>query len=252
MTLPVDRQSAWLLHSRPFRDTSVLLDFLTPEHGRVSAIARGARGPRSKHKAILQPFQPLTISLYGRTELLNLRDVEAAGPGTLLTGERLFAALYVNELMTRLLRGHEGEATLFSLYSAVLAGLGGDAELEPLLRDYELRVLDALGFGLQFSHEAETGEVLAADAWYYLHQDTGFVRQQRGAHEAQQDAAQHLFPGHELHKIAARDFSGSATRACAKRLLRQVLQHHMSERPLTSRELFMEPGQSLSHGPERL
>jgi DNA repair protein RecO (recombination protein O) len=237
MSRPVEKQSAWLLHSRPFRDTSVLLDFLTPEHGRVSAIARGARGPRSKHKAILQPFQPLTISLFGRSELQNLRDVEAAGPAVLLTGERLFSALYVNELMTRLLRGHEGEATLFSLYGAVLAGLASDAELEPLLRDFELRVLDALGFGLQFSHEAETGEVLAADAWYYLHQDTGFVRQ-RGVREAQQD----LYPGHELHKIATRDFSASTTRTCAKRLLRQVLQHHMSERPLTSRELFMEPG----------
>jgi DNA repair protein RecO (recombination protein O) len=239
MSRPVEKQSAWLLHSRPFRDTSLLLDFLTPEFGRVSAIARGARGPRSKQKALLQPFQPLTISLYGRTELLNLREVEAAGPGVVLSGERLFSALYVNELMTRLLRGHEGEATLFSLYSAVLAGLGADVELEPLLRDFELRVLDALGFGLQFSHEAETGELLAADAWYYLHQDTGFVRQQQKlAHAAQQD----LYPGHELHKIAVRDFGASSTRACAKRLLRQVLQHHISERPLTSRELFMEPG----------
>lgn len=241
MSRPLEKQSAWLLHSRPFRDTSVLLDFLTPEHGRIGAIARGARGPRSKHRALLQPFQPLTISLSGRTELLNLRDVEAAGPGLVLTGERLFSALYVNELMTRLLRGHESEATLFSLYSSVLAGLTTATELEPLLRDFELRVLDALGFGLQFSHEAETGELLAADDWYYLHQDTGFVRQ-RSLQEPQLDAAQHLYPGHELHKIALRDFSDGNTRACAKRLLRQVLQHHMSERPLTSRELFMEPG----------
>jgi len=241
MNRPLERQSAWLLHSRPFRDTSLLLDFLTPELGRVSAIARGARGPRSKHRALLQPFQPLTISLSGRTELLSLRDAEAAGPGVMLTGERLFSALYVNELMTRLLRGHEGEATLFSLYSSVLAGLGGNAALEPLLRDYELRVLDALGFGLQFSHEAETGEELAADQWYYLHHDTGFVRQ-RNVQESQPGAMNYLYPGHELHRIAARDFAASSTRACAKRLLRQVLQHHMSERPLTSRELFIEPG----------
>lgn len=241
MSRTLDKQSAWLLHSRPFRDTSVLLDFLTPEQGRISAIARGARGPRSKQRALLQPFQPLTITLAGRTELLNLRDVEAAGPGLILGGERLFAALYVNELMTRLLRGHEGEAVLFNLYSTVLAGLNTGMELEPLLRDFELRVLDALGFGLQFSHEAETGEALAADCWYYLHQDTGFVRQ-RSVHEPRIDSTQHLYPGHELHRIAARDFSATSTRSCAKRLLREVLQHHMSERPLTSRELFMEPG----------
>jgi DNA repair protein RecO (recombination protein O) len=241
MTRPLDRQSAWLLHSRPFRDTSVLLDFLTPELGRVSAIARGARGPRSKHRALLQPFQPLSISLSGRTELLNLRDVEAAAPALALTGEHLFAALYVNELMVRLLRGHEPEATLFSLYGSALSGLGARAELQPLLRDFELRVLDALGFGLQFSHEAETGEVLADDGWYYLHQDSGFVRHWQ-AQEQQQGSAQHLYPGRELYRIAERDFSASSTLAYAKRLLRQVLQHHMSERPLTSRELFMEPG----------
>jgi DNA repair protein RecO (recombination protein O) len=242
MSRPPERQSAWLLHSRPFRDTSVLLDFLT-DTGRVSAIARGARGPRSKYKALLQPFQPLTISLFGRSELLNLRDAEAAGQALVLTGERLFSALYVNELMVRLLHGHEGEAALFSLYSAVLAGLGTPAELEPLLRDFELSVLEALGFGLQFSHEAETGEVLAADGWYYLHQDTGFVRQrQNQVQEPRHDSAHNLYPGHELHKIAERDFAGGSTRVCAKRLLRQVLQHHMSERPLTSRELFMEPG----------
>lgn len=241
MMQTLDKQSAWLLHSRPFRDTSLLLDFLTPDHGRISAIARGARGPRSKQRALLQPFQPLIVSLAGRTELLTLRDVESAGPGLALTGERLFSALYVNELMTRLLRGHEGEATLFDLYSGVLVGLNAGMELEPLLRDFELRVLDALGFGLQFSHEAETGEALDADSWYYLHHDTGFVRQ-RSVHEPHPDATQHLYPGHELHRIAARDFASSTTRACAKRLLREVLQHHMSERPLTSRELFMQSG----------
>ena len=241
MTRPLDKQSAWLLHSRPFRDTSLLLDFLTPELGRVSALVRGARGPRSKYRALLQPFQPLTISLSGRTELLNLRDAEAASPALVLTGEHLFAALYINELMVRLLHGHEGEAALFSLYGATLATLGTRADLEPLLRDFELRVLDTLGFGLQFTHEAETGEVLVADGWYYLHQDTGFVRQ-RQIQDSRQSSAHNVYPGLELQKIALRNFAEGTTRKYAKRLLRQVLQHHMSERPLTSRELFMEPG----------
>lgn len=241
MTRPIDKQSAWLLHSRPFRDTSLLLDFLTPELGRVSAIVRGARGPRSRYRALLQPFQPLTISLTGRTELLNLRDAEAAGAALALTGEHLFAGLYINELMVRLLHGHEGEAALFSLYGTALAALGVRADLEPLLRDFELRVLDALGFGLQFTHEAETGEVLVAEGWYYLHQDTGFVRQ-RQAQDTRQSSANNVYPGLELQKIAVRNFADGTTRNYAKRLLRQVLQHHMSERPLTSRELFMEPG----------
>jgi DNA repair protein RecO (recombination protein O) len=236
MTRLIDRQPAWLLHSRPFRDTSLLLDFLTVE-GRVSALARGARSAKSTTRALLQPFQPLLVSLAGRSELLNLRQAEASGPARPLTGERLFSALYVNELLVRLLRGQESEAELFNAYGEVLRELASGAELEPVLRCFELQLLDTLGYGLQFSHEAETGEVLTDEGWYYLHADSGFVRQSQG--QLTQASASHaLYPGAELRKIAARDFAAGSTRRIAKRLLRQVLQQHMSERPLTSRELF--------------
>jgi len=237
----IESQPAWLLHSRPFRDTSLLLDFLTLEHGRVSAIARGARGARSKTRALLQPFQPLSVSLAGTSELLNLRQVESQGMALSFVGERLFSALYVNELLVRLLVGHEGEASLFSLYGQTLQDLGGDRALEPLLRSFELRLLDLLGYGLQFSHEAQSQSPILAEAWYYLGEDSSFVRQLQ-IREAEPAAAQALFPGQELLRIADGDYRAESTRKAAKRLLRQALQQHMTERPLTSRQLFHRSG----------
>jgi DNA repair protein RecO (recombination protein O) len=235
----IDNQPAWLLHSRPFRDTSLLLDFLTPDHGRVSAIARGARSGRPATRALLQPFHPLSISLAGRSELLNLRLVEARGPARPLLGERLFAALYINELMVRLLPGQESETELFDAYALVLQELAGTAELEPLLRSFELRLLDALGYGLQFTHEADNNEAIAEDGWYYLREDSGFVRQLQVQQMQQRSAASQLYPGRELQLIAAENFAAQSTRQYAKRLLRQVLQQHLSAKPLTSRELFL-------------
>jgi DNA repair protein RecO (recombination protein O) len=239
MSLQIEIQAAWLLHSRPYRDTSMLLDFFTEESGRVSAIARGIRNPKAKNKALLQPFVPLYISLSGRSELQNLRQVEARSTALFLKGESLFSALYVNELMVRLVAGHEKDKSLFGAYSSVLQELSAGAEIEPLLRSFELRLLENLGYGLQLSHEADSDNPVVSEGWYYLQADGGFVRQLQVAELTDGDAARkNLYSGAELQNIGRADFSQLNTRKVAKRLLRLVLQQHLSERPLGSRDLF--------------
>lgn len=238
MPLHIDMQSGWLLHSRPYRDTSMLLDFFTEESGRVSAIARGIRNPKAKQKAFLQPFIPLHISLAGRGDLQNLRQVEARSAALFLRGEALFSALYINELMVRLVAGHEKDKTLFNAYSAVLNELSTGAEIEPLLRTFELRLLENLGYGLQLTHEADSDDPVVSEGWYYLQADGGFVRQLQVAESEAGTSSGYLYSGDELHRIARADFSQTSTRRAAKRLLRSVLQQHLSERPLGSRELF--------------
>jgi DNA repair protein RecO (recombination protein O) len=233
--------SAWLLHSRPFRDTSLLLDFLTLEQGRVSAISRGARTQKGRGRSTLQPFVPLRLTLAGSHELRTLQASEASGPGTLLQGERLFAGFYLNELLMRLLHGHEPEPGVYQAYSDAIARLAGTDEVEPLLRKFELRLLEALGYGLQFDHDAESGESLVADGWYYLQEDGGFVRQLQ-APKSEVDALRAgLYPGLELSRIAVADFSADSTRRQAKRLLRQVLHQHLGGKEITSRQLFARP-----------
>jgi DNA repair protein RecO (recombination protein O) len=238
MPLQIGMQSGWLLHSRPYRDTSMLLDFFTEESGRVSAIARGIRNPKAKQKALLQPFIPLYISLSGRGDLQTLRLAEARSTALFLKGEALFSALYINELMVRMVAGHEKDKALFDAYSTALEELSSGAEIEPLLRSFELCLLENLGYGLQLTHEADSDNPVVAEGWYYLQADGGYVRQQQVAELDVGISSSNLYSGAALQKIAKADFSETDTRKAAKRLLRLVLQQHLSERPLGSRELF--------------
>ena len=235
--LPADKLHAWLLHSRPFRENSLLLDFLTLERGRFSAISRGARGSKSVKKAILQPFTALHISVVGKGELQTLKDVEAPNPGMSLTGEALFAAMYVNELVVKLLSGHESEPELFTTYTNTLHALATGSELEIVLRRFELALLDSLGYALNLHFEAEEGCEILPEGQYYLQPDLGFIRLQ-GDFQAG-STAHVLFPGADLLAIAEDDFAEISTRRFAKILMRQLLAHHLGEKTLSSRALFI-------------
>jgi DNA repair protein RecO (recombination protein O) len=233
-----DNAGAWLLHSRPFRESSLLVDFLTRERGRCTAVARGVKSPRSHRRGLLQPFVPLQVSLSGRSELQTMGNVEALGCGMLLTGDRLFAALYINELLVRLLPVHEPVQDVFDDYTRLLTALGGPGLLEPLLRNFELGLLENLGYGLQFSHDADSGDEIRSDAWYGLSLESGFVLQEK-SHAPVDAASQRLsFSGSVLLAINARDFAAAETRRVAKMLLRHVLQQHLGTRELASRALF--------------
>lgn len=230
----------WLLHARPYRDTSLLLDLFTEDEGRVGAIARGVRavgqGKRGGKRSLLQPFVPLQVSLSGRGDLRTLGQTEALGAGVPLSGERLLSALYVNELLVRLLPVHEKEVEVFGDYSRLLLALAGSAALEPLLRNFELQLLDVLGYGLQLTHDVATGELIVADTWYQLQQDGGFIRQPSGVNDTRE-----LYQGSDLIELARRDFTLVETRRTAKRLLRSVLQQHLGDRELASRAMFAKP-----------
>lgn len=237
---PAGLHHCWLLHARPYRDTSLLLDLFTEEEGRVGAIARGVRaagsGKAVSKRSLLQPFVPLQVSLSGRGELRTLGQTEALGAGIPLSGERLLSALYVNELLVRLLPAHEKEAEVFDDYSHLLLALAGNAALEPLLRNFELQLLDVLGYGLQLTHDVVSGEPILACTWYQLQQDGGFMRQPSNVSDTRG-----LYDGSDLIALALRDFSQVNTRRTAKRLLRHVLQQHLGGRELASRALFAKP-----------
>jgi len=232
------KHQAWLLHSRPFRETSLLLDFLTSDLGRCTVIALGVKSPRSQRRGLLQPFVPLQITLSGRSELQNLREVEALGCACPLTSDRLFAAMYVNELLVRLLPLHVPDASVFEAYSALLSSLSQSGMIEPALRTFELDLLESLGYGLQFTHDAETSAGINPQSWYVLSVDSGFVLQEKMHNPLDSDGKQISYSGRILLAIHDRDFSDIETRRIAKRLLRTVLQQHLGNRELASRALF--------------
>ncbi|AQA18476.1 DNA repair protein RecO [Halioglobus japonicus] len=230
----VSLQPGYVLHSRPYRDSSNLLEVFSAEHGRVSLVAKGARRKTrgGSQAALLQPFSPLLISFTGRSELKTLTQVESAGPATHLRSERLYSGLYLNEILVRLLHRHDPHPRLFAGYAAAVQALGEGVDVEHVLRRFELQLLDELGYRLDLDREGSSGEPLDAATWYLFDPDTGLLP--CAGSNAQNRPA---YLGEDLLQIAAGVFDGSA-RLTARRLMRQALAVHLGDAPLRSRELF--------------
>lgn len=217
---------AYVLHSRAYRESSALVDFLTPQ-GRLRAVLRGARG---KTGTLARPFVPLEVEFRGRGELKNVGRLEAAGIANLLSGEALFSGLYLNELLIRLLPAEDPHPIVFEHYAMTVLALAQGRALEPLLRAFEWRLLDELGYGFALDTDCH-GQPIAADGLYRLQADAGL--------EPVGQLQPGLFQGAELLAMAEADWSAPGALAAAKRLMRQALAPHLGGRPLVSRELFM-------------
>lgn len=226
MSLASTAQAAFVLHSRPYKETSALVDFFTPQ-GRLRAVLRGARG---KAGALARPFVPLEAEFRGRSDLKNVVRLEPNGIPNLLSGEALFSGLYLNELMIRLLPAEDPHPALFEHYRATLPLLAAGSPLEPLLRSFEWRLLDDLGYGFALDRDCQGQPVDPLGLYQWL-PDAGFqpvVQLQPG-----------LFHGRELLVLAEADWALPGALAAAKRLMRQALAPHLGGRPLVSRELFI-------------
>lgn len=234
MVTRVNLQPAYILHSRAYRDTSLILETFTAEHGKLSLVAKGARRKArgGSTAALLQPFAPLLLSFTGKSEMKTLTHVEAAAARIVLRKEQLYAAMYVNEILMRLLHRHDPHPMLFAGYGEVLQELGDDAALEPVLRRFELRLLDELGYGFSLTNDGASGDRVVEDGWYHFHPESGLVRTLQGA-----DPAHPAYNGYSLLAIAEGDFSGDSL-VTARRLLRQALAQYLGDTPLKSRELF--------------
>lgn len=230
----VSLQPAFLLHRRPFRDTSQILEFLTPEHGRISLVAKGVRRKARGGSlgAVLQPFTPLLVSFTGRSDMKTLTAVERVGTAMSLQGERLFSALYVNELLVKLLQRHDPHTLLFAHYAQALEALSSNSAVEVSLRTFEFSLLDVLGYQINPALDASSGEPVDPDCWYRLQDELGLVLSHEPPHPDRS-----LFSGADLLRIARGDYADSAGLA-AKRLLREALSVQLGGQPLRSRELF--------------
>ena len=227
-------QPAYILHSRPYRDTSLLLEAFTAEQGRLSLVARGARR-RSRGGstgALLQLFSPLLISFSGRSEMKTLNGLEPAGPSMRLRGDRLFSGLYMNELLVRLLHRHDPHPRLFAAYGSSLEQIADGPVVEEVLRRFEFTLLDELGYSFDLAVEGDTGETVREGHWYHYRADCGLVSRRDVA-----EPSTPAFAGADLLSMAGGEFGGPA-RQTAKRLLRLALAEHLGPAPLRSRDLF--------------
>ena len=165
----------FVLHQRPYRDTSLILELFVRDHGRLSAFARGVRGPRSRF-ASLQPFQPLLLSWSGRGESPTLSGAELDGPPALpMPAERILSGFYLNELLLRLTVPHDPQPDLYAHYAATLARLRSGEPLEAVLRLFEKRLLDLLGYGNDLRCEAD-GRAVEPEGLYHFRPGAGLWR----------------------------------------------------------------------------
>jgi len=219
-------QRAFLLHSRPFKDNQHLVELLTENDGKVAALAYMNKSSKTSKSGLLQPFTPLNVVLKGHSSLKRLSRVEAAAKSYPLSGDKLYSAMYLNELLVRLLAEHVPCEPLYLSYHQSLEGLMQGPSIEIILRKFELILLEELGIPLDFSPVMEI-----ACASFYYQPELGFVPSDN----------QQLFPCYnreELLAIARQDFACKGVLLCFKRLMRQVLSDLLGAKPLHSRKLF--------------
>ena len=236
----VELAQGYVLHTRPYRDTSLLVEFFSREHGRVALVARGAkrRARGGNAAALMQLFNPLACSWSGRGDLKTLTACEAAGPPPSLRGTGLYSGLYLNELVVRLLHHEDPHQALFDAYRGALEALAAApaSGAEAPLRHFEFILLEELGYGFDVAVDGMTGEAVNPDTWYRYDPEYGMVRDRGGIAEPGAPEPPR-FRGAHLREVSAGADSETARR-CAKQLMRQVLGGHLGAKPIKSRELF--------------
>ena len=229
----MQQQSALVLHVRPYRETSAIVQFMTKDQGRISGVARGVRGSTKRVNSI-QPFSLGTLSYFGRNNLVNVSKFDVAH-GFTLRGDALFAGFYILELLNRLVAERQKEPVIFAGAVSALTAMEAGRELQADLRCFELDLLEQLGYEVVFDREAETGSAIHPDRYYRYRSQFGFVpAADAGATES--DPA--LIQGRWLHAIQRRDFSHAQARLVAKYVTRHALQPLLGDKPLVSRKML--------------
>jgi DNA repair protein RecO (recombination protein O) len=221
---------AYVIHKQAYRETSLLVDFITPEFGRVSTVYKGAR--KKKGKSFVEPFQHYRISWAGRTDLKVLSQIDCAQVAPPMQGAYLFSGLYLNELLYYVLPLFDENRLIFSAYEDALAALFRQRPLEQHLRHFELQLLSALGYGIAFDHEYIDDKAIIASQRYQFIPGQGFSTALALDDQALQ------FDGELLLQIASGDWQSASCLQALKRINRSALGILLKGRTLRSRQYF--------------
>jgi DNA repair protein RecO (recombination protein O) len=231
-----DIYDGYVLHRRPYRETSLIVDFFTLQNGRVSAMAKGARGPKSDKKSLLQPLQAVNFELSGRGTLRYLGRIESTSRSFSLSQQSLFCAFYLNEVLNRALPESEAFTRLFQQYELSLNMLRELskaecklADIEPILRNFEFVLLEELGYFPDFTYDSQNELEIVNDKSYSLMNEIGFVECDKNQSFA--------ISGKDILAINNNDWQQSSLKA-AKKISRIALHPILGNKPIKSRELF--------------
>ena len=230
----VEQQAAYILHHRPFRDTSQILDVISRDHGKLAVVARGSRGARSRLKGILRPFMPLSVSWVIKSDLGTLTGAEVLGAPLRLSGDALLSGYYVNELILHFLHRHDPQPGVFDAYGQTIRALASaDADIAPCLRQFEIELLRQVGYALNLNREYGSNDKLDADQDYEYRVEQGAVPVSRAEGPL-------VFKGGTLTAISDQRFDEPEVLRAASRLLRDVISFHLDGKELKSRKVLLD------------
>lgn len=231
-TFRQDAQPGFVLHSYAYRESSLIVEAITRDHGRVALVARGARRPRSALRGILLSFQPLLLSWSGRSELRTLTRAEWRGAYRPLKGQALMCGFYLNELLLKLTARDDPHEQLFRIYQETLVALGTGGEQSPVLRRFEMSLLRELGYAVILDRDVERDEPVARERSYVYVVERGPVR----AAGAPRNGVE--LSGQTLLDMQSGVFTSAATQQQSKLLMRALINHCLGDQVLHTRQLL--------------
>jgi DNA repair protein RecO (recombination protein O) len=225
-------EPSFVMHSYPFRETSMIIDVFSRQHGRLAIVARGARRPKSNLRGVLMNFQPLLLSWFGKGEVRTLHSAEWQGGQPYLQGTALMCGFYLNELLLNLLARDDPHEQLFDYYCATLHRLAHEIDHAATLRCFEKHMLQELGYALVLDREAGNDRPIQAERGYRYAVERGALLDNRDVTSGMQVL------GKTLLDMAADDYSDPVTAQQSKQLMRVLLNHHLGGKLLHTRELI--------------
>ena len=220
-------QPAFILHQQNYRESSLIIDALTQDFGRVSLVSKGVRKAKSKSAGILRPFVALSLSYVGKADLRTLTDAETVGLPNELTGLGLYCGFYINELICNFLHKDDPHPEVFHDYQACLLQLAQGLKLESALRVFELNLMENIGYGVNLSYDLYHDQPIHASKKYLFNKDEGLLENAEGQ-----------FSGFALQAMAQRQFDDPAVLGEAKLLMRTVIDCHLHGKQLKSRSVI--------------
>lgn len=230
----VESEPGFILHTIPYRETSLLVDIFTLNHGRLRCVAKGFRKPNKKGIAkTLFPYTEHHFNWQGRGELKTLIQADPIQAPVFLMQESLFVGLYINELLYKLLHQNDPHQSLYEFYRQLMMQLSTSEILQPVLRRFEMLLLEELGYGLVLDAEAETGQAVSSEHLYYYIPDQGLkLIQDQTADNL------HALSGADIMALCQGEFEQQSVLRAAKKLTRQVIDFYLDGKELNSRELY--------------
>ena len=219
-------QKAYVIHSRPYKETSLIVTFLTEKKGKITAVAKGAKRKNSRLSGNLEPFQSLNIDFRGKSDLKSLVLAEPSEVFEDFCGsENLYSAFYINELINYLIAQADETVEIFDLYKKCIANLKKNNSIEKTLRNFELDILSVLGYEINFQSDYDNNEQIINGCNYKYSPQSGFMKRKNG------------YDGKMLNEINKREFSKDSLRAC-KEINRSTINYYFEELNIKSRIFF--------------